>query len=565
MTSRLPESDDPQRLALGRQIIKKICSVTHVPPASPEISVSDLLEVLNLSRSPAGYSLFSNSRLISGSVRLMSRLPRSQAGRHAPFSYEYGYLCFRIIILALGMSIIDRTKGYSRLLIEDMTTHLNVKPISCFSLHISRVVVDYINHATGVGRSRYTYNCVLGWLRCSDCPKMSELVSRSDASMLLRMISDDDKQFIKSMLWTYSPGLSGVVYLLWGYVRNEQYLQDHPNPNRFIVPFMIIFFRCILCSTPDQALALATIHLANFRAAQLWTYLLRPLDLRPELADSRLMMHAFIHQLNLGILPTDGERPLPIEEVPDALDFLYRHFVPGCQDIIPELIGATIQRCWVIFLNPSMMAAFPAIFTATFSWFRAFIEELRQPTLENKSLKSKVLTFAIDNDLVDFIGRIMVLINPTPPKRKDSENSEDFLKECEELRIVLSSLHPGTELENYFVARGMGWWKFYWHLRYLADLPSDDSRHAMFYNTCANTWASLRPSVNPNDLSSAIEYHMCSYDRCPNPEIPWGLGYVCITCETNVYCGTTCLQRDWELGMSRGLEGFNGSHGHALH
>ncbi|CAE6343276.1 unnamed protein product [Rhizoctonia solani] len=419
-TSRLPDSDDPQQFAIGRQMIKKICLVAHDPAVSSNISVSDLLEVLNMSRSPAGYSLFSNSRLISGCIRLMSRLPLSRGGRQAPFSYEYGYLCFRLLILALGMSLIDGREGCSQSFMQDMATYRDMEPIYLFSLCIRGIVAEHITHSAEVGDGQDIYSCVLGWLRCSECPELPELVSRSDTSTLLSMIWDDEKQFTKAMLQTYSPGLSGVVYLLWRYVQYERHLKEHPHPYRFMVPFIDVFFRCILCSTPDQALAVAMIRMANSGALQLRE--IAPINIRSELADSRLMIQAFIYQLNLGISTDDGETSLPIEDIPDTLHFLHSHFLPGCQDMIPELIGTTIKRCWITFLNPSRMSYFPTAFTVTFSWCRGFIVQLRQlkPTSSNKSLKLEVLTSSMDNDLIDFIGRIMVLIDPTPPKLIDS-------------------------------------------------------------------------------------------------------------------------------------------------
>ncbi|CAE6533233.1 unnamed protein product [Rhizoctonia solani] len=269
------------------------------------------------------------------------------------------------------------------------------------------------------------------------------------------MIRDDDKQFMKSVLWTYSPGLSGVVYLLWRYVYYEQFLKDHPHPDRFMIPFTDVFFRCILCSTPDQAFALSIFRILNFHASKLWKN--APIKIRSELADSRLMMQAYINQLKLGIQPIDDdETPLPMADIPDMLYFLYRHFLPGCQEMIPELLGITIQRCWVAFLNPFKITAFLVEFRGMLGWFRAFIGCFDQPHPDNENLKLKAVTHTMDSDLMGLIGRVMVFINPTPKAPEDLDNNEKLLKECENIFIEISYLPPGGELEDYFVDRGVG-------------------------------------------------------------------------------------------------------------
>ncbi|CUA70033.1 hypothetical protein RSOLAG22IIIB_08875 [Rhizoctonia solani] len=174
----------------------------------------------------------------------------------------------------------------------------------------------------------------------------------------------------------------------------------------------------------------------NFHASKLWKD--APIKIRSELADSRLMMQAYINQLKLGIQPIDhDETSLPMADIPDTLYFLYRHFVPGCQDMIPDLIGTTIEQ-----------------FMGMLSWFRAFIGCFDQPHPDSKNLQLKAVTHAMASDLMDLIGRVMVFIDPTPKAPEDIDDNQKLLKECENIFIELSYLPPGSELENYFVDRG---------------------------------------------------------------------------------------------------------------
>lgn len=57
---------------------------------------------------------------------------------------------------------------------------------------------------------------IVGWVALEDENAPSEvLVSRPDASMLLDMLWTDRKYFLKALTMTYSPGLSGIMFLLW--------------------------------------------------------------------------------------------------------------------------------------------------------------------------------------------------------------------------------------------------------------------------------------------------------------------------------------------------------------
>ncbi|CAE7206264.1 unnamed protein product [Rhizoctonia solani] len=86
-----------------------------------------------------------------------------------------------------------------------------------------------------------------------------------------------------------------------------------------------------------------------------------------------------------------------------------------------------------------------------FSWFRAFIDFLNQPTDDNKLIRLDVLIYVLDSDLIGLIGRVMVFVDPAPSTPKDQDGNLQFLKECQNLFIELSYLPPGRELEDYFV------------------------------------------------------------------------------------------------------------------
>ncbi|CAE6415262.1 unnamed protein product [Rhizoctonia solani] len=343
------------------------------------------------------------------------------------------------------------------MLLQRMST--DCEPILLFSRCVMVVVSELGTHSEGDNKE--SYNCVLGWSCCHECPRESEIASRSDASMLLKLLWDDDKQFTKAMLWTYSPGLSSVMYLLWRYVIYERYLQAHPSPERFIIPFMDVFWRCVLSAPPDQFVAFSLINTFTFRHTLIW----RNTPARPELADSRLLIQAGIDQLHLGTLPPYGlellKENLLVDDIPGVLFFLHRHFTPGCEDLIPLLIGTTIRRFWMIFLEEKLGRDILLLsLTYSFGWFQGFIECLKEPTDKNEYIKEQTLLQVLDNDLISFIGCIILFLNPTPPLLQlsgEPERNEKFLRGCEKLFHLLGDLPSGNRLDEHFDSRNVGW------------------------------------------------------------------------------------------------------------
>ncbi|CAE7123663.1 unnamed protein product, partial [Rhizoctonia solani] len=110
--------------------ISDICKLGQTTQAnsiqriSSGITLEKLKDLLELTRFPSDFTNFALPSLVEGSITLMSSLEPT------PFSYEYGYLCFRILVFSLNACLIDH--GYTlEFTIERMTnappgTHLDL-------------------------------------------------------------------------------------------------------------------------------------------------------------------------------------------------------------------------------------------------------------------------------------------------------------------------------------------------------------------------------------------------------------------------------------------------------
>ncbi|CAE6539949.1 unnamed protein product, partial [Rhizoctonia solani] len=186
-----PSELDKKQLRCAREAIERISNVNlGSATATNHVELSDLEIVFKSSGSAAVYSYFAAPNLVRGCIHLMFNLPLSREEKQSLRGEEGHY-----------------QQGLSGEIIGSKT-----EPILHFSRRAMSVVLDLIDHSS---RDQDSYNCIIGWSRCSESDDREELVTQTDASTLLANLWADTKHFFKVMFWTYSPGISGVVYLPW--------------------------------------------------------------------------------------------------------------------------------------------------------------------------------------------------------------------------------------------------------------------------------------------------------------------------------------------------------------
>ncbi|CAE6448621.1 unnamed protein product, partial [Rhizoctonia solani] len=177
------------------------------------------------------------------------------------------------------------------------------------------------------------------------------------------------------------------------------------------------------------------------------------------------------------------------EDVPNMLSFIRRHWLPECMDLLPSLFGAVINRMWIAFFKREMNHELSIIcYRVILKWVCGYLGDLKKSGI-NESIKTEVLIQILKNGLVDFIGRIMLFLNPTTTE-PTSDHGEAFtnmnlLWECEHIFKTICLLPPQGVLNDYFETCGASWWRFYWQPDSLLESPELGPDITPFYQVCA--------------------------------------------------------------------------------
>jgi hypothetical protein len=133
-----------------------------------------------------------------------------------PFGHEYGYLCFRIVVLAIGVSIISRDRRKYGIIISKLIKNERLEDLSV-------MLMDYVVGA--VSEQIYgpwvSPDSFLGW---SSRDSLAPIVSKANALLLLDILWKDRKGLLRAWAETHAPGLSGVLFILWRCVQITRYV-----------------------------------------------------------------------------------------------------------------------------------------------------------------------------------------------------------------------------------------------------------------------------------------------------------------------------------------------------
>jgi hypothetical protein len=106
------------------------------------------------------------------------------------------------------------------MVVEKMISDPQTELLLVLSMGVSLLVQDEIQ-ATKGGRH---CDWILGWVRSEHHPLQQPLAIRSDLWILLNMLYKDRKLFLSALASTFSPGLSGVLFLLWRYIDFDRFV-----------------------------------------------------------------------------------------------------------------------------------------------------------------------------------------------------------------------------------------------------------------------------------------------------------------------------------------------------
>lgn len=547
------ETLDSRTATEARDAINRICQlgaqvhqVNH-NGETDEITLAMLEAVLKLALSPQTFRNFASPPLISGCIKLMALVKVS--GKISPFSYEYGYLCFRIIAIALSVSLIERIQ-----LLDMMTDEMMDDPETELLVTLTRYASAALASVLEATEDERDSDWLLGWIKSPHHPQQPFLVQRADTSSLLHVIWEDRKAFLKALVSTYLPGLSPVLFILWRYVSVECTLKNHPSPKLLAAPLCEILWRYMFVATTNQSPVL--IHINNGLNA---TNLSEAWESSPkisDLEDSRTMLKAFIARLSA--VDSLSYRPLAGAAIPIFMKFVTPVIQPGTEDLVPSLLELALHRFWALLIGRQKeKIPLPYSIGAALHYIGQIFESLRQTFHSNQRALVRVLETMFRNDILDLIGRAIFLLKPSRDESStEFQSNARFLDDTQSMFLELSKVVPQGLLEYHFRHYARDWLKYRNHFIILTDGSAEPFLHSdvIHFQFCREVWNSIAQLLG---LVGAVEQarkiiFQCDYARCANPERLEGTRLACSRCREVAYCSSRCQALDWITGGERG-------------
>lgn len=518
--------------------IQDICRIvdnksgSELEAAGYEIHLSTLQSVLKLTYTPQNFCHFGNPPLISACIKLMSTIKRS--GNPAPFSFEYGYLCYRILSIALGVCLLQRTNRLDAA-VADMAY---MTPLQVLSEHVSRVVSGMI----GLSPDNRYCDHVLGWAQLDNHPNRSPLIPRSDASMLLDLLYEDRKHFLESFMMTYPPVLSGVFFLIWrnwSLDRITLAQSDTASLTDFVSPLIELLCRCCLVVTTDQEPCLAVMHGAIGEDSLLWREKLVDVE------DSEMVVRALNNRLVRG---DEGYLfdALDLAAIPFLLNFLKPFVNHGAKDSYPELLGSTVNRMWEFLIDKADRQESAPVVDSIRETLKSFgtLLDFIQPI--SSDIGPQIIDAVVENDLLGLIVRGMTMLKPLFEGISNEEMIRNgaFLERAAGFFQNICSLVPPTVIKSKFHDSAEDWFKYAVYFYWRGINASGDSE-ADHWGACIDYLQRILKAIQHQDQIDKMTEKPCGYARCPGPLTVGGAQFVCSKCLKKRYCSIRCQTSDW--------------------
>ncbi|KEP47068.1 Zf-MYND domain protein [Rhizoctonia solani 123E] len=512
---------------------------------SAPVTIQNLRAILKLVPYPRAYRSIARPAVIGGCIKLMSRIKLNS--RCSPFSYEYGYLCFRVLTIVLGICILDRSDLLDpsvRAMPVDHRTHPQLDVLQLLGHYVSSGIFQCLSKG-GYGGLDWMF----GWTKVKGRPEQSPLVNISEIELLSSILWYDRKAFFKALKSTYYPGISAIIFVLWRVSRHERGSTKLKFQSTVVKE---ISFRYNLLATSDQqhAITYMNIDILSSNSLAIWDENTRQVDLE----DCREVISAYIDRFNPTHTTLYG--PMLVLHGPIFLRSVARFVTPGTEHFLPTVLKVTVERIWDEMKNPSEPHKPDVYVDSIRDTFANYATILQNGVFGqmNRPFFQELLDNIIDYDLIDLAARAMLMLElPSEPPAHALAGSADYLP-C--IKHFYGQLCVSMPKQYIYVMSDQclpEWLKFRSYLTWYPEMRRLIPKDREHIKKCLDTWI---------DMGKSLGYQVheksrfkCDYARCHDPLGIDGVQFTCPICHSGAFCSARCQSLDWKFG---GLQSVHG-------
>ncbi|KAH7325371.1 hypothetical protein B0J17DRAFT_682184 [Rhizoctonia solani] len=524
--------------------IAEVCNMdsTSNSEHNTKVTLSMLQSILDLAQSPATFAELGYPELVDGCLRLMLRV--KYLGVTTPFIYEYGYLCFRILTISLGVCFLQRTERFDAATAR-MQKEPEVEPLLILSEEVSRLVYSFLSDDEGTDRCDWMLG--LRDLKGRFGPQQMPFTALIGHTKLLSFLCSDQKHFSKALASICSPSLSGVVCLLWRYVRLCQDGIIEHNDTNLDLKFCMMYHRyCLVAPAYEDDVLL----LMYQRNSPWWIQAHQSFI---DIEDEREKF--MIYNRRLASTSSHWLSQPSISLVPIMLQFLLSGVSDGVEDLLPRLFGLTIKRLWQARINNEGSGdRFLKIICDTMNYLGSGLYCLFEKSYSDQLVTSKIIDAFIQHDMFDFIVQTLFLLPMRPGHSPLYEDPDaEFVRHAILFFELASRIIPKELFQSKFEFITPNVRKYICHALQRMEMGNGCTtsleRFDLMMKCLTGIGCLMGMEDNLNNISE--NWGFCVSTQCSDPKRRQPELFACSRCRAT-FCSKYCQARDWMSDNSSG-------------
>ncbi|CAE6455498.1 unnamed protein product [Rhizoctonia solani] len=378
--------------------ICKLAQPTHqrnsVETVGSHITLRMLKNVLELTRFPGEFVNFALPSLVAGCIVLMSSV------QPMPLSYEYGYLCFRVLVYSLNTCLINH--GYNLdFTIERMSSASAGTHLDLFWGGAADLIAGELSPSILGFERRLTH--VL-----DPSPKQVPILEGGKLDMLLNLLHEDQKNLVLALMTADSLQLSGVLFLLYKHLEREQKVREkNYYVQNLFYPYSRIFrrYRLVFPETnhENQLISLISLNLPGMDT------------LRDEAIDDDDLRN-IIHAYNRCLMTS---QTITCKDAGHYMGFVAPMLTPGCEDQVPSIVVSSFWGLWKTWSKTDIDTAAEVVQTCMIYFWQIFNNNLGSSRSSSEPWNYELVDAIIRSDVLELTFQVALKLSESQTRNTE--------------------------------------------------------------------------------------------------------------------------------------------------